>query len=411
MGSSETPFKEIFFRDAFNLLNRRLLTPEGWFLAGEPYFRGWFGRDAFITALQTLAIDPRNAKNTLVFAAKQQNEFGNIPHEIRDAWYLRLIWGKPPYYNAVDAAARFVITLSEYFDRTGDEQLLTTLWPHAKRAISRYLEDPTFTRYGFIAYRKKNPFDLTHQNWRDGGWNYFGLRKPIFPLDVQCLLYEALRRMRLLARDCMAEKDYGEKLREIARGVRKRVHRHFRWQKAEYFFTYLHGEDLSPLRVIMPEPATVVSTGIFSNDDAAAIFRRVTKKDLWTSFGIRSVSAYNSRWFIDLPTCRRWFTFGSIWIQQLWEIWRSARQFGYTALGVELEGMLHNLLLAVLWKVKPLGEMREVCPEVVAVSEDDPPEIEVPRGANMRQAWSAGAVLDMFYWHVNQELRSLKFGE
>ncbi|HEX6270969.1 MAG TPA: glycogen debranching N-terminal domain-containing protein, partial [Anaerolineales bacterium] len=103
------------------------------FAAGVPWFVTLFGRDSLITGLQTLAVQPEIAAQTLRVLAKFQAQQvdhwrdaqpGKILHEIRIGELARL--GEiphTPYYGTVDATPLFLILLAEHANWTGDLSL------------------------------------------------------------------------------------------------------------------------------------------------------------------------------------------------------------------------------------------------------------------------------------------------
>ena len=104
-----------------------------------PWFSTVFGRDALITAFQTLWMDHSIARGVLMhLAANQAKEFdaaadaepGKILHEVRHGEMAEL--GEVPfrrYYGSVDSTPLFVMLAAEYFERTGDLESARELWP------------------------------------------------------------------------------------------------------------------------------------------------------------------------------------------------------------------------------------------------------------------------------------------
>ena len=98
--------------------------------AGIPWFSTAFGRDAIITALQMLWLDPSLARGVLRYLARHQatetSRFtdaapGKIMHETRKGEMVRL--GELPfgrYYGGVDTTPLFVTLAGAYAARTGD---------------------------------------------------------------------------------------------------------------------------------------------------------------------------------------------------------------------------------------------------------------------------------------------------
>ena len=138
-------------RSSGRVADLRLLVNEGpgpnerYVAAGVPWFATLFGRDAIISAIQSLAFRPQLAVETLsVLAAYQATEIddwrdaepGKILHELRAArWPTAGELPHTPYYGSVDSTPLWLILLGATFDWTGDRALLDRLWPNAMAAL------------------------------------------------------------------------------------------------------------------------------------------------------------------------------------------------------------------------------------------------------------------------------------
>ena len=133
--------------------------------AGIPWFSAAFGRDAIITALQTLWLDSSLARGVLRFLAQHQatetSSFkdsapGKIMHETRkgEMTALReLPFGE--YYGGVDTTPLFVVLAGAYAERTGDMEFDRS--SSGRRCARRWTgssASPTPHPHGFVSYAR-----------------------------------------------------------------------------------------------------------------------------------------------------------------------------------------------------------------------------------------------------------------
>jgi glycogen debranching enzyme len=186
ISSPHEDFDETLRRSANDL--RMLITekPTGPYpYAGIPWFSTAFGRDALITALLMLALDPTLARGVLQYLAQEQaTEFdpkseaepGKILHEMRGGEMAAL--REVPfrrYYGSVDSTPLFVMLAGAYLDRTGDLVTLRALWSHIDRALGWM--DLRADADGFVRYQRSTEDGLANQGWKDSYDAIFSCRR------------------------------------------------------------------------------------------------------------------------------------------------------------------------------------------------------------------------------------------
>src|SRR5438309_4958625 len=145
----------------------QLRTPEGWLTASAPdgRFGSLFGRDALVSALQLLPVDPSIAHATLERLGRElggrvdpetEEEPGKVLHEARDhdldayvahGWPVRD--GRLRYYGSVDAGPWFLIVLGA-LARSGGA---VDAHRDAGVRVARWLASSPMP----LAYRRRNP--------------------------------------------------------------------------------------------------------------------------------------------------------------------------------------------------------------------------------------------------------------
>ncbi|MBI3288408.1 MAG: amylo-alpha-1,6-glucosidase, partial [Elusimicrobia bacterium] len=173
--TSSEPFNHWLRRSRSDLSMMATETPEGPFpYAGVPWFSAPFGRDALITALETLWCDPALSRGVLAHLAATQAttddpireaQPGKILHEARlgeMAALAEIPFGR--YYGTVDATPLFVVLAGEYLARTEDLAFIESIWPNVQAALA-WLDRSCRPYLSYLAKAK----GLVNQGWKDSG--------------------------------------------------------------------------------------------------------------------------------------------------------------------------------------------------------------------------------------------------
>ena len=271
--------------------------------AGIPWYVAAFGRDTLITSHQILTVNPAPARESLRALAAHQGrvvddwrdeEPGKILHEIRTG---ELAGGgylpHSPYYGSVDATPWFLIVLAQYFRWTNDLGFVKELLPSAEAALRWIDEHGDADGDGFVEYRSRSPRGLIHHGWKDSSdavthEDGSPAEPPIALAEVQGYVYLAKTRMAELF-SALGDHERAIQLREQAAALRRRFDEAFWLEDQGYFAMALDGQK-RPVRTVTSNPGHGLYCGIVEPDRAEAVARRLFQPDLFSGWGVRTVS-------------------------------------------------------------------------------------------------------------------------
>jgi glycogen debranching enzyme len=273
--------------------------------AGLPWFLTLFGRDALITAYQTLLFGPNLTQGTLLKLASHQGrvlddftdqEPGKILHEVRNGELTRLgLRPYNPYYGSIDSTPLWLILLSEYWRFTRDDEFVRGLRDNAYAALRWIDEYGDRDGDGYVEYATRSSQGLGNQCWRDSwdGVQFADGAIPVLPIatcETQGYTYDAKLRLAELADGPLDEPTLAGDLRVQAADLYRRFNRDF-WidERGGYYAIGLDG-DKRQIDSLTSNIGQLLWSGIVPPERAATVARQLMSDELFSGWGVRTTS-------------------------------------------------------------------------------------------------------------------------
>ncbi len=303
-------FSDWIDRSKFDLISLLRHTRYGWYpYAGVPWYNTPFGRDAIITAMESLWIAPDIARGVLLFLAANQAmeldpfrdaEPGKILHEARGGEMAAL--NEIPfrqYYGTIDATPLFISLAGQYYKRTGDKETIRMIWENINMALNWIHQYGDVDGDGFVEYQQKEASGLFNQGWKDShdciSHEDGKIAQPSIALcEVQGYVYDAYLQVAYLG-DMMGEAKKAKEYRRMAKELKKRFNDVF-WDSELGCYVLALDRDKNPCRIKTSNAGQCLFTGIVSKARAKKLVDTLMQPDMFTGWGIRTLSSTAARY-------------------------------------------------------------------------------------------------------------------
>ncbi len=377
--------------------------PDVWIpAAGVPWYVALFGRDSLIVSLQNTLVHAPFALGALKKLAQYQAtelddwrdaEPGKILHELRvgELAHFRKI-PHVPYYGTADATSLYPIVLHEAWKWTGSRALLEEYRAVALQCLAWIDRYGDLDGDGFQEYRTRSPQGYENMGWKDSGDAVVypdgrAVPQPKALCELQGYVFDAKLRLAEVF-EALGEPDRAARLRAQAAELQRRFEQAF-WCEDLGFYAFALDPAKQPVKSVASNVGHCLWSGIVSPERAARVVRRFLEADLWSGWGIRTLSARHPAY--NPFSYHR----GSVW----------PHDNGLIALGFKRYGFAEeaNRLARDLFEAASFFDQYRL-PELYAGLPREVGAFPVQYvGANIPQAWAAGSV-----FHLLQAILGLR---
>ncbi len=359
--------------------------------AGMPNYTGLFGRDGYLTALQTAGLNPATLRGALEVVSKFNAETtdheldaepGKVLHQRQLGPLAKL--GLSPflhYYGDQSTPGLFLLAAATDLAHTGDTDFFLSLKPKLLGTLDWMRGNAD--ALGFFPYQTRSKQGVKNQSWKDSGEAVLypdgtDVADPIAMADIQALYYAGKQALGL-AFAVAGDHELSQRLLGEAETLKRRFNDKF-WMPDERFFAIALDPDKKQVKTIASDPGACLAYGIADPDKAVAVAERLMAEDMFSGWGIRTLSSQH-------PAFNPFaYHLGTVWPSPNAVTAAGLKRFGFDD---EMFRVAEGLFAAS--QVFTLDRL----PEVFGGHARDArhPHPGLYPGACSPQAWSSGAVI------------------
>jgi glycogen debranching enzyme len=362
--------------------------------AGIPWFVALFGRDSLIAALQSAHVYPDFSRGALDvlgrLQARERDDYrdaepGKILHEMRygELAHFKLI-PHTPYYGTADATPLYLILLHVAWRCTGDRELIQRHLATAERCLEWIDHYGDRDGDGFQEYQTRSPVGYENQSWKDSGDAIAYpdgklVKGPKALCELQGYVYDAWSRMAEIY-EAFGKDNRAKALRAKASALFDRFNEVF-WDEDSGFYALCLDGDKQKVLTVASNPGHCLWSRIVPRERAARVVARLFQPDMWSGWGIRTLSARHPRYN---PMS---YQNGSVWPHDNGIIAIGLKQYGFTEEAARVaRAVVDAGSYFALYQI----------PELYAGIEREDANFPVQYpDANVPQAWAAGSIFSL----------------
>jgi glycogen debranching enzyme len=237
---------------------------------------------------------------------------------------------------------------------------------------------------GFQEFKSSSPQGIYNQGWKDSGDAIVypdgtQVQAPIALCELQGYVFDAWMRMGEVF-VALGEPERAIELKQKAMALRERFEEQF-WCEDLGFYAYALDAHKQPVKSIVSNPGHCLWSGIASPERAARVIDRLMAPDLWSGWGIRTLSADH------LSFNPHSYHLGSIWAHDNGIIALGCKRYGSTTATAQIaRGISEAASYFENYRL----------PEVYAGITQQKGAFPVQYAqANVPQAWAAGSIFHL----------------